>query len=313
MRARNYLLAVLMCASFGATAKDKAFRVPRLSDGHPDMQGMWTLSNLTQLERPPGIDSLVITAADVAKIKKEFENVIYDPSKPADPPDFDDDRQVEPLHGELRSSLIIDPPDGKLPVTALFRERSSSTAKLRPANAGPEDRRSGERCITGAPATAPMMSLPNSNLHQIVQTPSTIVIVSEFNHEARIVKMNATHVPANIVSWLGDSTGRWDGDTLVVETKYFTPNDPLRKGPIFEFFISPRAVVVERFTMISDNELSYVFYVDDPVYYTRPWTGENHFLRTHELMYEYACHEGNYSLEGILRGARAQDATDDKR
>jgi hypothetical protein len=154
-----------------------------------------------------------------------------------------------------------------------------------------------------------MMSMPNANLHRIIQTPSYVVIESEFNHEARIIRMNATHNPANMVSWLGDATARWDGETLVVETKYFTPADPMRMAPFYMFFISPQAVVVERFTMLSNAEMSYEFTVNDPTYYTRAWTGENHLLRTDDLMFEYACHEGNYSLSGILQGARALEAT----
>jgi hypothetical protein len=301
-----------MCIAFNAVAKDDAYRAPRL-DGHPNLQGTWTISNLTQLERPPGINSLIISADDAAGMKKRLNAMLYNPSSPSDPADFDDDRVVEALRGELRSSLIVDPKDGMLPSTASTKELTAKAFGKMATAEGPEQRLVTERCLSGPPATAPMMSMPNANLHRIIQTPNFIVIESEFNHEARIVRMNANHNPANMISWLGDSTGRWEGETLVVETKYFTPVDPLRMAPFYLFFISSQAVVIERFAMVSDAELSYVFTVDDPVYYTRTWTGENHLLRTHELSFEYACHEGNYSLSGILQGARANEARKAKR
>jgi hypothetical protein len=307
-----WLLIALVCITFSAVAKDQVYRAPRL-DGHPNLQGMWTISNLTQLERPPGIKSLIISADEAASMKKRLNAMLYNPSSPSDPADFDDDRVVEAVHGELRSSLIVDPQDGMLPSTASTKELTAKAFGKMATAEGPEQRLVTERCLSGPPATAPMMSMPNANLHRIVQTPSHIVIESEFNHEARIIRMNATHNAANLVSWLGDSTGRWEGGTLVVETKYFTPVDPMRMAPFYLFFISSQAVVIERFTMVSDAELSYVFTVDDPVYYTRTWTGENHLLRTNELAFEFACHEGNYSLSGILQGARAHEAAEAKR
>jgi hypothetical protein len=303
----QWCLIAFVCVTFTAVAKDKAYRAPRL-DGHPDVQGMWTISNLTQLERPPGIKSLVISAADAENMRKKLDAMLHNPSSPSDPADFDDDRVVELLHGELRSSLLIDPPDGMLPTAAATKELTATAFGKMASAEGPEQRLVTERCLSGPPATAPMMSMPNANLHRIIQTPGYIVIESEFNHEARIIRMNAAHNPANLFSWLGDSTGHWEGETLVVETKYFTPADPMRMAPFYLFFMSPKAVVVERFTMISDKEMSYVFTVDDPVYYTRTWTGENHLLRTHELLFEFACHEGNYSLSGILQGARVHEA-----
>jgi hypothetical protein len=306
-------LVTLLCMNFNAVAQDNPYRAPRMEDGHPNFQGMWTISNLTQLERPPGIKSLTISADEAAGMKKNLEALLYDPSRPTDPRDFDDDRVVERLNGDLRSSLIVDPPDGMLPSTELAKELAAGAFAKMAASEGPEHRMVTERCLTGPPATAPMLSMPNANLHRIIQSPGYIVIESEFNHDARIIRMNATHNPANVVSWLGDSTGRWEGETLVVETRHFTPVDPMRTAPFYLYFISAQGVVVERFTMLSDSEMRYVFTVEDPMYYTRKWTGENHLLRTHDLMFEFACHEGNYSLSGILQGARSQEAREAKR
>jgi hypothetical protein len=144
-------------------------------------------------------------------------------------------------------------------------------------------------------------------MHQIVQTKDTIVFFTEVMHDARIIRLHATHAPAAVTSWLGDSIGWWEGDTLVVETKNFTSSDTGRAVPFVVYYVSPQTTVTERFTQVSDVELNYVFTVDDPLYYTRPWTGETHFMRNNDQMFEYSCHEGNYSLTYILQGARVRE------
>jgi hypothetical protein len=147
-----------------------------------------------------------------------------------------------------------------------------------------------------------------NNLHQIVQTKDTVMILTEMNHDARIVRINGKHAPSDIRSWLGDSIGWWEGDTLVVETRHFTPSDIGRVAAGITFLVSPDATVTERIERVAEDELSYVFTVDDPANYTQPWTGETHLMRRNEKMFEYACHEANYSLRFILQGGRAQDA-----
>jgi hypothetical protein len=146
-----------------------------------------------------------------------------------------------------------------------------------------------------------------TNLHQIVQTKDTVVFASEWMGNARIIRLNSKHVHAAITSWLGDSIGWWEGDTLVVETKNFTPNDSGRIAMPNAFKISSRATVKERFTRVSDKELNYVFTVDDPDYYSQTWKGETHFMRTVDQSLEYSCHEGNDSIVYILRGGRVKD------
>jgi len=140
-----------------------------------------------------------------------------------------------------------------------------------------------------------------NNLHQIVQTPETVMILTEMVHDARIVRMNAQHAPATLRKWLGDSIGRWDGDTLIVDTTNFTDKTRFRGS-------SPDLHVVERFTRLDANTLRYQFTIEDPATWTKPWTAEYAWPRTNDLLYEYACHEGNYAMGNILRGARLKEA-----
>jgi hypothetical protein len=152
-----------------------------------------------------------------------------------------------------------------------------------------------------------MQPTGDNNMYQIVQIPRTTVIRSELTHDVRIVRMNATHSPAAITSWLGDSVSWWEGETLVVETKYFSPSSRLRSNSRFLFLVSPQTTVIERLTRVSDKELNYVFTVSDPTYYSRAWTGETHLLRSNDKMFEFACHEGNYSMRNVLESARERD------
>jgi len=216
---------------------------------------------------------------------------------------------MEPIRGELHSSQILDPLDGLIPGNALFRERAAQTRASAVTGAdGPEQRPPQERCLIAPTAAPPMQSNATANLYQIVQAPGTFVLHSEWNHEARIIRINARHSPPAVTSWLGDYIGWWEGDTLVVETKYFSPSSHTRLAPLVLFFVSPQTVVTERFTLLSNQELRYVFTVLDPTYYTQAWTGETHLRRSPDTLFEFACHEGNYALGNILQGARAREA-----
>ena len=168
----------------------------------------------------------------------------------------------------------------------------------------PERRPLGERCLLGFGSTSGPPALPNyfyNNLHKIVQTPGAIMILNEMVHDARIVRMNAQHLPTTIRKWMGDSVGRWDGDTLVVDTTNFTDQTRFRGA-------SQNLRVVERFTRVGEGTLLYRFTIEDPTTWTSPWTGEYAWPATDELLYEYACHEANYALENVLRGARRREA-----
>jgi hypothetical protein len=301
-----YWVLLTLCATAHAAEKPKNYRAPRLPDGHADIEGTWKNSNLTPLERPDGITQLAITATDAAKLRAQYLVPSGGPNQPDDP-GLDPDRSFEPIRGQLRSSLIIDPNDGTIPWKDDYKERSAALHRsVLNAFDNPEDRPPLERCLgsTGAP---PMQPMGDSNDYRFVQTPTTTVIISETIHDARIVRMNGTHSPAALTSWLGDSVGWWEHDTLVIETKYFSSSSSVRLTRRHVFLVSPQTTVIERFTRVSDGELNYVFTVVDPTYYSRSWTGETHLLRSNHKMFEYACHEGNYSMRNILEAARANN------
>lgn len=247
---------------------------------------------------------MAITAAEAARLQARY----LTPPGPDDPGRVLEDRSFEAIRGELRSSQIIDPKDGRIPWNQMYKERSSALLlTMIAASDNPEQRPPLERCLAsnGAP---PMQPNTDGNYYQFVQTPGTTVILSEISHDARMVRMNSTHSPAAVTSWLGDSIGWWEKDTLVVETKYFSPSSAQRMNSRYFLLVSPQTTVIERFTRVSEHELNYIFSVTDPTYYTRSWTGETHLLRTKERMFEAACHEGNYSMRNILEAARSRDA-----
>jgi hypothetical protein len=301
------VVALALCHPGHSADTHAPYRAPRLPDGHADMEGMWKNSDLTPMERPPGITTLQITAQDAARLTAAYLAPATAANSPDDPGRDLEGRQFEPIRGRLRSSLIIDPADGKIPWLDGLREKA---ATVRPAVLtvfdNPEQRPSSERCLasTGAP---PMMPRADANTYQIAQTAATTLIVSEFISDARLIRMNSSHSPAAITSWLGDSVGHWEGDTLVVETRNFASSSSIRQDPRFVFFVSPQTFVVERFTRVSADEINYLFTVTDAGFYSRPWTGEAHLSRTLDRMFEMACHEGNYSMRNILEAARQHE------
>jgi len=300
-----YVCGLLAAA---ATAQAGDYRPPRLADGQVDLQGVWSHRNITPLERPAELKSFVITRDEAAQLQARILAKTNDQSKPGEPAEYFWDRGVEPIRGEYRSSIITDPADGKIPGNEHFKTLAKATgAAVLTAFDGPEARPGAERCLMATSAAPPVTVVPADDLRQIVQTQSSIVIASEELHEARVVRMNTQHGPAAITSWLGDAIGWWEGETLVIETKYFAPTSSARAGPGMLFFVGPDTIVTERITRVAADELSYEFTVEDPSYYTRPWKGETRFGRSDEQMLEYACHEGNYSLPFVLMGARAMD------
>jgi hypothetical protein len=303
------LVLLALCDTAHADQKQRTYRAPRLPDGHVDMQGIWKNSNLTPLERPQEFTQLTITATDAAWLKAQYLVPSGGPNQPDDPGRALEDRSFEPIRGELRSSQIIDPDDGRIPWNEVYKEKPAALRRASlSAFDNPEQRPPLERCL-GSNGAPPMQPNPEGNFYQFVQTPDTTVIMSEVSHDARIVRMNSMHSPPAITSWLGDSIGWWEKDTLVVETKYFAPNSAVRMNSRYLFLVSPQTTVTERFSRVSDHELIYVFSVSDPTYYTRSWTGETHLLRSKERMFEGACHEGNYSMRNILEAARTHEAS----
>ena len=304
MRIRAGVALLLATVSGVPLAKEAPYSPPRLEDGRPDLQGYWVATNRTPLVRPAGLTELRITAEQAGEIEARGHAREHDLSIPSETPEFFDERRVEPIRGELRSSIIIDPANGKIPGTALLREKIEALRVQNDDNMdGPEMRPLWERCLGSFAAHPPMLAVGFTNMHQIVQTRDAVVFFSESLHEARILRLDSRHPPAAVTSWLGASVARWEGDTLVVETRNFKA-DQNRKG---DYLISTQTVIVERFTRDSHDELNYVFTIGDAAYYTQPWTGETHFLRSDEPIFEDACHEGNYSLKHILEGGRVRD------
>ena len=328
----------------GQARGQKPYSPPRMADGRPDLQGTYDLATLTPLERPANAKA-VLTEEEAAKLEKAVAARVEAGSRPssgdrAAPPKGGDGSQgaagnvggynsfwLDPgssytiVNGERRTALIVDPPDGKVPAltpaarqrfaAALARPTSDTTQSDDPgletapgAYDDPERRPLGERCLLGFGSTSGPPALPNyfyNNLHKIVQTPNAVMILNEMVHDARIVRMNQPHLPKTVRKWMGDSVGRWEGDTLVVDTTNFTDKTRFRGS-------SQDLHVVERFTRVDDRTLLYRFTIEDPATWDRPWTGEYAWPATDELIYEYACHEANYALENVLRGARRREA-----
>lgn len=318
-------LAVLMMAGGGA-AQDH--RAPRNAFGQPDLSGVWTNASLTALIRRPPFKTLSIPEAEARAFEaararaRDAQNLPSDPNAAAptaggDPGGYnafwtDAGAQLGRIRGEPRTSWIVDPADGQLPFTPEGRRIfETELRRVRTSFDGPEARPLPERCILGFGSTSgpPMLNVLYNNNYQIVQTPDHVAIVVEMNHDARIIRLaDKRRPPAHVRQWMGDSVGRWEGDTLVVETTGFNPGEQLR--PYFDnsIYISADAKVTERFTRVSPTQILYGFEVDDPKIYSRVWKAEMPLNRTEGPIHEYACHEGNYSLPGILGGARRAEA-----
>jgi hypothetical protein len=285
--------------------------LPRTPDGQPDLQGVWDYRTATPLERPRELGSReFLTDAEIAA----FEARALEREDGRPPEDARSDPSVHPpwwldygkqVVGTKRSSLIVDPPDGRLPpVTPEAQRRAAERRAARagrgPAD-GPEDRSQWERCITRGLPEGMLPAGYNNNL-QFVQTPGYVVIFSEMIHDARIVPLDArTHLPASVRQWTGDSRGRWDGDTLVVETLGFSDKSSFRGS-------GENLRVTERFTRVDERTIDYRFTVEDPMTWARPWTVTFPLVKSDGAIYEYACHEGNYGLRNILSNARATEA-----
>jgi len=298
-----------------------------------DLTGVWSNASVTQLQRPAGLPRDLTKTQERAFAKANpFVRAVALNGQPTDPaegaPRKDDVASVpgnafwlEPgtsagrVKGEYRSSWIVEPDDGRLPLTEAGRARAREAPAItnRQDPAGPEDLAPNDRCLIasrGSGGPGMLNNIYNSN-YQIVQTPGAVVIVVEMIHDARIIPIfphkaaaQAGHQPAALAPWLGDSVGWWEGDTLVIETVNVNAQQG-RFGPIF---LSPRGRVTERLTRASPREIAYAFQVEDAVNYTQSWRAEMTLNALDGQIYEYACHEGNYAMSGILAGARAAEA-----
>jgi hypothetical protein len=327
----------------------KPWVTPRAADGKPDLQGTWSNATLTPLERGPK-ESLILTEEAAERIEArtrqvaEFRDAPSDPNRPP-PSKGGDERPLPPgdptfierisaaaggavggyngfwldpgervlrIDGKPRAGMVIDPPDGRVPaLTPEARQRMGQEAAARKkfgAFDHPELRGLAERCLTSFGSNLGPPMLPNyfyNNNYQIVQTKDHVMIMTEMVHDVRVIRIgtNLPHPPKNVRLWFGDSIGRWEGDTLVVETTNFHPLQEYRGA-------SENLKVIERFTRNGPDTINYRFTVEDPTTFTAPWTAELQFNRFDEMIFEYACHEGNYALANILSGERAKEKRD---
>jgi hypothetical protein len=294
--------------------------------GHPDLQGNWTNVTITSFEREVGLEPFY-SWDEVDRLEGRAEAAIVERAQPTDPDRppptagggtggynnvyIDRGTNIAVVNGEPRTSLVTNPPNGRIPdVTPVGRRRLEQRATLR-ARFGdfdhPELRPLGERCLVSFGTSMGPPMIPNTfynNNYTIVQTADNVVIMAEMVHDFRIIHLGEsdTRLPEQVTPWFGDSWGHWEGNTLVVETTNLNPNHPFRGMPP-----SAETKVHERFTRVDDDTMLYEFTVDDPAY-TQPWGGEIPFERFDDLVFEYACHEGNYALQGILSGARYQES-----
>ena len=310
-------------AQTSPTAVAKGYKAPRNAFGQPDLGGVWSNATITRLERDPKYgDRLVLTPDEAkaiegasdqrnARLRANTDTSIKDPDKLPECQSgaqgaacgynafwTDPGTRLVRIGGEARTSILTTPANGRLPsrpTAAPGRAR----AQLGGNFDNPENRALGERCIVGFGGTSgpPMMPVLYNNHYQIQQTGDSVVILVEMVHDARIVRLGGVHPPASVRTWMGDSIGRWEGDTLVVETTNLRREEGLR-GP------EDNMRVIERFTRVSPDQILYQFEVVDPAAFSAPVKGEEALNFTKDKIYEYACHEGNYAMTGILAGAR---------
>jgi hypothetical protein len=316
------LLVAVSLAAAPAAAQPALSRTP---DGRSDLQGIWLNDSATPLERPKALEGReLLTDEEVAELKRRADRLFGDGS--ADFPGGDavflaalanlerykspnaTGSSVEMVQRRFdnRTSLIVDPADGRIPaLTPEGRQRQSAFAasKLPKSAAGPEELATDIRCITfGTPRVGGNYGAGHFGYYQIVQTPSYLVVVTEAIHDARIVPLDGRpHLPASVRLWNGDSRGRWEGGTLVVDTTNFSPRSIFMGA-------AENLHLVERFTRVSPDTIEYRVTLDDPTTWAKPWTAVIQLHHTDDKIYEFACHEGSYDvMRGILLGARAQE------
>jgi len=318
------LACCLASTALPALAAPAAYKAPRNALGQPDLEGTWENTTLTRMERPAQYgDRQVLTPQEVAAIEGDRAKLLQEGSKPTDPnatvqdvnqkcdlPGFpatadcaynvgwtDAGERVMRVNGQPRTSFITYPANGRIPRRPDAKQRPSAMGEGKSDN--PEDRSLPERCLVSQNISTGALLNPTlyNNTYVISQGKDSVALVVEMSHDVRLVRLNAQH--GTEPKWLGDSVGHWEGDTLVVDTINFHPEQLA--------YNSPQLHLVERFTRVAPDRVLYQFRVEDPGAYTQPWGGEYEFKSSDGPQYEYACHEGNHGLLGILAGARAQE------
>ena len=314
------LLAPLAAAGQAAPGARGTWRT---AWGDPDLQGIWDFRTITPMERPSELAGKeFLTDEEAAEFRRATLHGLDADRRDGADRSFGFGSDIERAYNQFwmdygtnltedkRTSLIVDPPDGKIPWTPEGRQRPDPFAEPFAGSvpAGPEDRALSERCILGFNSGPPMVPSAYNNNVQLFQTPDHVVILNEMIHNARVISLDRRpHLSPNVHQWVGDSHGHWDGDTLVIETRNF-----LRET----HFIGSSANLhlVERFTRVAVDTLRYEFTVEDPTTWTKPWTVQIPMRKTKGPLFEYACHEGNYGMFNLLAGARADEkASEDER
>jgi hypothetical protein len=299
------LVACAMCCAPLASAQTWA--PPRTPDGRPDLQGVWTNATITPLERPKDLGAKeLFSEAEAAENRKTA--LVPTPTAERSGTEahyeftqFGLDKTQSQVAFSLRTSLIVGPEGRVPPLTPEAQQRIAERAAKAKGHEfdGPESRGIQENCIVWGNEGPPMLPPGYNSYLQIVQAPGYVAILQEMIHDARIIPLDGRpHLPQTVRGWLGDSRGRWEGDTLVVDTTNFTDKTNFRGS-------RENLHVVERFTRIDDNTIRYAFTVDDPTTWTKPWSAELPLAKDKGPIYEYACHEANYGMANNLKGARA--------
>jgi len=311
------LIAVLFVASIPTAAQTskpaaKVYRAPRTSDGQPDLQGFWTNSTYTSLERPKGVTKEFYTPEEARNVVKRAADSEAEQTTPGTIADvhydftqFGLDRSQSDFSLSLRTSLIFDPADGRIPaMTPQGVRRATEAAEYRKRVGRWDSAESNDlddRCLIMLGAGPPMLNSTYNSNYQIVQGSGYVMILVEMIHDVRIIPLDGRpHLSPRIRQWMGDARGHWEGETLVVETTNFNGKNPLRNS-------SENMRVVERFTRVADDAIRYTFTIEDESTWVRPWSAELPMKKTVGPLFEHACHEGNYGLYNTLVGARLEE------
>ena len=299
--------------SASSSARAGKWTAPRTADGQPDLQGFWSNTTYVPLERPKGVTKEFYTKEEMVEAVKKAAAAESEQTEPGTIADvhydftqFGLDRSQSALAFNLRTSLIVDPPDGRLPpLSAEGQRRAAERVAARKKMGGPYDAAENQplsvRCIIMDRVGPPMLAGAYNNNYQIVQSPGYVMILVEMLHDVRIIPLDGRpHLPQNVRQWTGSYRGRWEGETLVVETRNFN-------GKMAFQGASENMRLTERFTRVAEDTLLYQFTVEDPSTWTKPWSAEVPWAKTIGPLFEHACHEGNYGLANILAGARVEE------
>jgi hypothetical protein len=302
-----FITVFLLVSPCHLSAETNSYSPPRTAFGQPDIQGTWSAASFTMLERNPKFPGLIVPPPVAKQIVDTMRANFPDNIDPQF--SWDNVQSLNQVRGEYRTSIIVQPEDGLIPYTPLGLQWAEwSNYRQEYGFDNPEQRPRPERCFGGF-GIPPMQMFPVKLPRLFVQTSNHIVIYTEDTSGVRIISLSDSNLPAAIPSLKGQSTGQWQGNTLVVHTNNFqTGNDPTRFGLGRPILFGEKTAVTEKFTPVSEQELLYQYTVEDPDFYTQAWSGEFSLTRTRVKVYEYSCHEGNYSMAGMLRGNQLQQA-----